>query len=301
MSSLDLAPAAAPRVRLDGRLRRVGCAGRVLPREPLAAQEGPDAGHTIARHANSLAEDRARLQREPWLGASGSFLDRRTMERAVARALDAEACDILEWRGSAGSREPFIREVMFDRPVGRNLTREDLAAGRGPRECAGVRVVLFPDPGRPTGYHVRTAYPVEAPPSPVVLPHSRLADYEAAGAGHTLARAVGAGDLMSQLRAAPGRRSAARFTDAATAETAVAAAIAAWSGEIAAWLARGTEPALVRAYCGRTIVGSTLQRAELDAGEGSPMPTPALLLRLRRDPRFAEGFAVEDATPVRGF
>lgn len=91
-----------------------------------------------------------------------------------------------------------------------------------------------------------------------------LAIDEALG-GHTLARHVGKSDaeLADRLRREPNISAASTYTNRATAERAVAAAMAGGGGRLASWLRRsGRRPNLVLNYVepSRRTIGRSLMR-----------------------------------------
>jgi hypothetical protein len=106
-----------------------------------------------------------------------------------------------------------------------------------------------------------------------------LGDHEAAG-GHTLARHVGRSDedLARRLRREPNLAAASTFLDRASAERAVAAALAAERGLVEAWAARGGRSTLALRWRGAdAVVGRVLER-----GASAPVPARGARVVLRR-------------------
>jgi hypothetical protein len=83
--------------------------------------------------------------------------------------------------------------------------------------------------------------------------------------GHTLSRHVGRTEdqLRARLAREPGIAAASSFSDRATAERVVGAALAASRGQLDAWMRRrGARPNLVLEYRGRDVVGRSLRRGQ---------------------------------------
>lgn len=118
-----------------------------------------------------------------------------------------------------------------------------------------------------------------------------LADHEAAG-GHTLARHVGRSDadLARRLRREPNLAAASTFLDRASAERAVAAALAAERGRVEAWAGRGGRSTIALRWRGDgRVVGRVLER-----GAAAPVPAEGARVVLRRQ---GDGWFVLTAYP----
>jgi hypothetical protein len=103
--------------------------------------------------------------------------------------------------------------------------------------------------------------------------------------GHTLARHVGKTDeeLADRLRREPRISAASTYTDRATAERAVGAALAAGGGKLSAWEKRtGRRPNLVLNFTSRG--GPPLGRS-LRRGQKRAMPSARAIVVLRWDER----------------
>ena len=101
--------------------------------------------------------------------------------------------------------------------------------------------------------------------------------------GHTLARHVGKTDaeLIERLRREPQISSASTYTDRATAERVVGAALAAPGRGFDAWRARsGRRPNFVLRYTDRATIGRSMSR-----GRSASLPCNHALVVLRWDDR----------------
>jgi hypothetical protein len=151
-------PAGAPAASVRGGVRPspAPAADAAAPRRDLSRDEARG-GHTLARHvARSDDELRARLAREPGIGAASSYTDRRTAEHVVGAALEQARDRVDAWSQRSGRRPNLALDYRGQRsaPVGKSLRRGD----RAPRQCADAVVVLRWDTGR-DDYYVLTSYP----------------------------------------------------------------------------------------------------------------------------------------------
>jgi hypothetical protein len=121
---------------------------------------------------------------------------------------------------------------------------------------------------------VPAARPDSSPPAPPIVSrgaaspsdHDLTAD-EAMG-GHTLARHVGKTDdeLLQRLRREPDISSASTYTDRATAETVVGAALASGGRSFEAWRhRRGRRPNFALHFAANRVIGRAVTRGRLDA------------------------------------
>jgi hypothetical protein len=121
---------------------------------------------------------------------------------------------------------------------------------------------------------------------------SRDLSRDEAMGGHTLARHVGRTDeqLRERLRLEPGISAASSYTDRATAERTVAAALDQAGPRLRDWLnRRGPRPNLALRYRGSNgrAVGSSLER-----GSAGPRPCPGAVVVLRWDDRRGQYFVL---------
>ncbi|HEY7926275.1 MAG TPA: RNase A-like domain-containing protein [Candidatus Dormibacteraeota bacterium] len=127
-----------------------------------------------------------------------------------------------------------------------------------------------------------------------------LAVYERNGDGHTLGRHCASSpavesDRLARYRELPATGS---FTNAATAQRAVEACVAANRDDVVSWRA-GYQPRLVIHHPMNEVIGGVLRRSRWAAGDTLPQPATALRVVLRRNPAYPSGFAVLTAYPVR--
>jgi len=133
---------------------------------------------------------------------------------------------------------------------------------------------------------------VQAPSlRPEAVPVRDLSFDESMG-GHTLARHVGKTDaeLRDRLRRERQISSASTYTDRATAERAVAAALASAGAKLTAWQSRkGSRPNLVLRYVDRAgrSVGRSLFR-----GQQKALPCDRVLVVLRWDERSSRFYVL---------
>lgn len=143
--------APAARLRLPGRVAI----------EPLAVYERNGDGHTLSRHcATSPEVECERLERHPFLRATGSFIDAPTAQHCVQACVNhpVNRLRLAFWRHSEDPR--LVLGCTMTQPIGSVLTRLAYDAGqRAPAPASGVRVVLRRDPAYRAGFAVLTAYP----------------------------------------------------------------------------------------------------------------------------------------------
>jgi hypothetical protein len=124
--------------------------------------------------------------------------------------------------------------------------------------------------------------------------------YERRGDGHTLSRHCGVDPSVEADRLARHRGLAASgsFTDATTAQRCVASCVAAHHSAVVRWR-RGGTARLVLDHDMGAVVGAVLWRSCWARGDLTPLPATRVRAVLRRNPRYASGFAVLTAYPVR--
>jgi len=176
---------------------------------------------------------------------------------------------------------------MFNQPcVGASLER------RGCR-CTAAALLLFatsgcgqsgtpaPAPQNAAPQTVSAPAPERRPHAPPATNHDLSTD-EAMG-GHTLQRHIGRSDaeLIARLEREPEISSASTYTDRATAEAVVGAALDSDRGTLSAWLARsGRRPNLVLRYHADHVIGRSMRRGHVESA-----PCDRALIVLRWDER----------------
>jgi Bacterial CdiA-CT RNAse A domain len=126
-----------------------------------------------------------------------------------------------------------------------------------------------------------------------------LSVYDRRGDGHTLSRHCGNSPEMEAERLGrhPQLPATGSFPDAATAQRAVEACVAANRGTVELWR-RGARSRLAISHDMGEVVGDVLLRGRLLAGDTSPLPATAVRVVLRRNRTYRAGFAVLTAYPV---
>jgi len=117
----------------------------------------------------------------------------------------------------------------------------------------------------------------------LAAPAARDLSVDEAMGGHTLARHVGKtdADLSERLRREPQISSASTYTDRATAERVVGAALASGGRGFEAWRARtGRRPNFVLRYADSATIGRSMSR-----GRSASAPCTRALVVLRWDDR----------------
>jgi uncharacterized protein YukE len=128
----------------------------LVPGGGLAAHEGVEGGHTLAKHVGKTeAFLRHRLATEPHLRAASTFYDRQTAENAIAQLLDDNGSGVSRWL--AGTERSLSVVGSMSQGVGTAITRTSAA----PVEAAGVKVILKRSSSMPTGFRIHTAMVIE--------------------------------------------------------------------------------------------------------------------------------------------
>jgi hypothetical protein len=124
-----------------------------IPGGSLAAHEGVDGGHTLARHAGRTLDDLRRRLASDNLREVSTFVDAAAADRFVGQALYDRRADVARWLASGPSgNEAFPSRLRV--PAGNVLRRgaSDVTAGRT------VQVVLAPSRRFSQGFRIVTAY-----------------------------------------------------------------------------------------------------------------------------------------------
>lgn len=130
------------------------------------AEEERRGGHAILRHVgrsdedmlNEVRQDRVRGLVESYSRkVEGTFLSVETANDLVNRTLEADSAtvDLV----AAGRLTLGELDKRFGYPTGREAFRPEPDAEPYIRKTYNVRVVIVPDPARPRGYRVLTAFP----------------------------------------------------------------------------------------------------------------------------------------------
>ncbi len=154
-------------------IRRVGGDDLRFPSQDLRMIESSEPfahgqTHVLTKHVGpTLADDIARLQREPHIRGAGGFTDLATaqsaVDRTIANPLAQKAIGLFIDR--AGQATLPLPRVALGETIGHDLSRSDFANGnmRLTDETTAT-VVLIKDPTFPEGYRILTAYPDGRPP-----------------------------------------------------------------------------------------------------------------------------------------
>ncbi|MDQ2960810.1 MAG: hypothetical protein M3R48_07140 [Candidatus Dormibacteraeota bacterium] len=128
--------------------------------EDLHVYELNGDGHTICRHCDTTpGADAVRLAENPWVAATGSFLSVAVAQDAVQGCVDANRDEVVAWRHGDDGRRVITHDTGA--VIGDVLRRRDWLAGDvTPVPATAVLVVLRRNPSYPSGFAVRTAYPV---------------------------------------------------------------------------------------------------------------------------------------------
>ncbi len=127
--------------------------------EPLRSYEG--LGHTVSRHVDlERGELVSRLENEADISASSRFTDLETAQRVVEQGIREKAAEINDWL-ETGGRGPFNGDVTLKEVIGVVLTRAAYERGRRqPQAATRIHFVLIKSADHPSGFYVKTAYPV---------------------------------------------------------------------------------------------------------------------------------------------
>jgi hypothetical protein len=129
---------------------------RLVPGGGLAAHEGLEGGHTLAKHVGkSEAFLRHRLATEPVLQAASTFYDRQTAETAIAQMVDDNSSGVSRWL--AGKERSLSVVGSMPQPVGTVIRRTSAT----PVQAAGVKVILKRSSLLPVGFRIHTAMVIE--------------------------------------------------------------------------------------------------------------------------------------------
>ena len=134
-------------------LRATGDVVHLVPGGGLAAHEGVEGGHTLAKHVGKSPEFlRRRLTTEPGLQAASTFHDRETAEMAVAQVLAARSHTVKGWLATS-SRSIKLTAAVPN--AGSTLARDtpDVV------EASQVMVILRRSSLFNSGFRIHTAWP----------------------------------------------------------------------------------------------------------------------------------------------
>jgi Bacterial CdiA-CT RNAse A domain len=123
--------------------------------------------------------------------------------------------------------------------------------------------------------------------------------YERWGDGHTISRHCGTSPEVEaeRLQRHPMLPATGSFPDVATAQRSVEGCVDANRPDVERWR-RGGRSRLVIDHDMGEVIGDVLQRSRWVAGDPAPLPATAVRVVLRRNRRYAAGFAVLTAYPV---
>jgi hypothetical protein len=252
-------------------------------------------GHTLRRHvATTAQQDVQRLEREPDIGAAGSFLTQEIAQAALEATIRDHAAEIERWLARGGNG-PFVAETFFKQQVGSVLTRAAFRRNiTEPAPATGARIVLRRDDSLPGGFLVRTFYTVLAPDqAPARLTSLTTADERTTMFAPYL---VTRSELNQRLEIDPQLSRALRFTDETLAERAIDDALEHWGTDIRRWVRFGGAEEYRAVHRVSEPVGEALHRDRMEAGE-PPEPIQKIRFVLRRTPDNDDGFTVTLAEP----
>jgi hypothetical protein len=129
-------------------------ATKLVPGGGLAAHEGIEGSHTIARHVGLT--DQQLLDRVlNGTKEASTFTDQTTAENAISHVIDANQAKIKAWLASGTKHQLILSET-----TGKNLGRYvDQATLTIQNDVRSVQVVLRPSNALGLGYRIHTAYP----------------------------------------------------------------------------------------------------------------------------------------------
>ncbi|MDF1604058.1 RNase A-like domain-containing protein [Nocardioides sp. YIM 152315] len=129
-----------------------GAGGKGTPLK-IAAHEGANRGHTIAKHVGKSIEHlRHRAATHPTATRASTLIDERSADRAISRALDRHADEVVAWLRS-GDRTKRL-DAVLDEATGISVDRAGVVT-----EVKGIRIVLVRESSMPEGYWIKTAFP----------------------------------------------------------------------------------------------------------------------------------------------
>lgn len=112
-------------------------------------------GHTLERHVGKTeAELAQRLETDRRISAASSFTNRSIAEAAIGEAIGKNERPIASWLRTRGNR--YSIDYNANRIVGITLRRRASKATPTSR----LKIVFDRSPKLPSGYFIRTAYPV---------------------------------------------------------------------------------------------------------------------------------------------
>ncbi|HEX8081318.1 MAG TPA: RNase A-like domain-containing protein [Jatrophihabitans sp.] len=133
-------------------LRAAGNVTHLVPGGGLAAHEGVNGGHTLAKHVGKSPEFlRKRLATEPEIKGASTFYNREVAENSIAEVLNAHDKRIQSWL--AGPK----RTLLISSPTPQVCGSVLLAPAADPLESSVIRVVLRRSDALGLGYRIHTA------------------------------------------------------------------------------------------------------------------------------------------------
>jgi hypothetical protein len=124
----------------------------LVPGGGLAAHEGLEGGHTLAKHVGKAPEYLGnRLATEAWINGASTFYDREVAENALSALLHENRRQVATWLST--SKKELILTGRADSAVGIVLSRGSSA----PLPARGIRLVIRQTPVLPSGFRIHTA------------------------------------------------------------------------------------------------------------------------------------------------
>lgn len=143
-------------LRAAGPLRATGNVTHLVPGGGLAAHEGLEGGHTLAKHVGKTERYlRHRLATEPDIDAASTFYSREVAEASISALLDGNRAKIAAWLAS--SKRGLIVSGQANEAVGLMITRHSST----PQAVTGIRLVLRQSSALPVGFRIHTAMVME--------------------------------------------------------------------------------------------------------------------------------------------
>ena len=124
----------------------------LVPGGGLAAHEGLEGGHTLAKHVGKSPEFlRNRLATEPWINDASTFYNREVAENALSTVLYENRGKVATWLST--SKKELVLTGRADGAVGVVISRESGT----PLPARGIRLVIRRNPVPTVGFRIHTA------------------------------------------------------------------------------------------------------------------------------------------------